>query len=78
MIMEYRNKPNEECDVSRLKNFSVSFLAICLGLIGFTLAWQKAEHILKLPIFISSYLLYFTLFSKSSISAYQELFGSRL
>lgn len=45
---------------SRLKNFSISFLAICLGFIGFTLAWQKAEHILNLDLEISIYLLYFS------------------
>ncbi|MBN2109677.1 MAG: SLAC1 anion channel family protein [Methanosarcinaceae archaeon] len=52
---------NEEggiCEVSRLKNFPNSFLAICLGLIGFTLAWQRAETILILPFTISNYLLY--------------------
>ena len=47
--------------VSRLKNFPVSFLAINLGLIGFTLAWQRAEHILKIPLKVSSYLLYFSI-----------------
>jgi len=51
----------EEYPLSRLKNFPVSFLAIALGLIGFTLAWQKAEHILAIPLVISPYLLYFTL-----------------
>jgi len=61
-----KNKSKDEFEevyrFNRLKNFPISFLAICLGLIGFTLAWQKAEHILKLPIFVSNYLLYFTLF----------------
>ncbi|RLI98706.1 MAG: C4-dicarboxylate ABC transporter [Candidatus Aenigmatarchaeota archaeon] len=42
----------------RLKNFPVSFLAICLGMVGFTLAWQKAEHILRFPFQMSGYLLY--------------------
>jgi len=51
----------------RLKYFSVSFLAICLGLVGFTLAWQKAENILKLPITISNYLLYFTIFVMATV-----------
>ncbi len=51
----------KDCTLSRLKNFPISFLGICLGLIGFSLAWQKAEHILKLPIALSNYLLYFTL-----------------
>jgi len=48
-------------DMSRLKNFPISFLAMSLGLIGFTLAWQKAEHILKIPFIISNYLLYFSI-----------------
>lgn len=47
-------------DLNRLKNFPVSFLAIGLGLIGFTLAWQKAEEILHLPVGLSPYLLAFT------------------
>ena len=45
---------------SRLKNFPISSLGICLGLIGFTLAWQKAEQILKFPFIFSNYLLYFS------------------
>ncbi len=48
-------------DFNRLKNFPISFLAIGLGLIGFTLAWQKAEHILKIPYSFSTYLFYFSL-----------------
>lgn len=59
--MEEDNKDNKNVDLGRLKNFPISFLAICLGLIGFTLAWQKAEHILHLPFAISNYLLYITL-----------------
>ncbi len=31
----------------RIKNFPVSFYSITLGLAGFTVAWQKAEHLLK-------------------------------
>ena len=56
------NKIEETYKFDRLKNFPISFLGVCLGLIGFTLAWQKAEDVLKLPILISNYLLYFTLF----------------
>ena len=58
---------NTECDITetykidRLKNFPISFLAIGLGLIGFTLAWQKAEQILGMPFAASTYLLYFSL-----------------
>lgn len=54
-------KETADVEVSRLKNFPISFLAICLGLIGFTLAWQKAEEILPLQFSISTYLLYFSL-----------------
>ena len=50
-----------EYKFSRLKNFPISSLGICLGLIGFTLAWQKAEQILKLPFVFSNYLLYFSI-----------------
>jgi len=46
---------------SRLRNFPISFLAICLGLIGFTLAWQKAEQILEIPFNMSTYLLYLSI-----------------
>jgi len=56
-----KNENTQAIDLSRLKNFPISFLAICLGLIGFTLAWQKAEHILELPFSISNYLLYLTI-----------------
>jgi len=56
------NKFEEKHEFNRLKNFPISFLGPCLGLIGFTLAWQRAETVLKLPILISNYLLYFTLF----------------
>lgn len=58
--MIYKMENIKKVDLSRLKNFPISFLAICLGLIGFTLAWQKAEHVLKLPFIISNYLLYFS------------------
>lgn len=50
-----------ELNPNRIKNFPISFFAIVLGLIGFTLAWQKAEDVLKLPFAISTYLLYFSL-----------------
>jgi tellurite resistance protein len=40
----------------RLKNFPVSFYSITLGLAGFTVAWQKAEHLLKWNFGLSSIL----------------------
>jgi len=46
---------------TRIKNFPISFLSIGLGLIGFTLAWQKAEEILHLPFKLSMFLLYFSI-----------------
>lgn len=46
---------------NRIKNFSISFTAIVLGLIGLTLSLQKAEVILKLPVSIYGYFLVFTL-----------------
>lgn len=51
----------EDKNCSRLKNFPISALAVPLGLIGFTLAWQKAEAVLKLSFIVSNYLLYFSL-----------------
>ncbi len=50
-----------EYNFDRLKNFPNSFLSITLGLIGFTLAWQKAEHIFELSFSLSSYLFYFSI-----------------
>jgi tellurite resistance protein len=46
---------------TRIQNFPISFLAVALGLMGFTLAWQKAEETLKIPFKISTYLLYFSI-----------------
>ncbi|HAX60956.1 MAG TPA: C4-dicarboxylate ABC transporter [Elusimicrobia bacterium] len=60
MVNELTNQ-NSNTELNRIKNFSISFLAICLGLIGFTLAWQKAEDTLKIPFTISNYLLYFSI-----------------
>ena len=51
----------EQIANNRLKNFSISFLAIVLGLIGFTLVLQKMEIIFKFSFHVYSYLLYFTL-----------------
>ena len=59
--MENKENYGKPYEFNRLKNFPISFLAICLGLIGFTLAWQKAEQILKLPLILSNYLLYFSI-----------------
>ena len=47
--------------VNRLEQFTISFLAILLGMIGFSLAYIKAEHVLGVPFHISSILLYTTI-----------------
>jgi len=44
----------------RLKHFPISFLAVPLGLLGFTLAYQKAEEVLACPVALSNYLFGFT------------------
>ncbi len=58
--MTYNSFYIRRVKLDRLKNFPISFLAVALGLIGFTLAWQKAESILKIPFSISTYLIYFS------------------
>jgi len=55
-------------EFDRLKNFPISFLAVALGLTGFTLAYQKAEQLLMLPFKLSEYLLYFSIFVFALIS----------
>lgn len=59
--MKNNSYNNNIYEFNRLKNFPISFLAVGLGLIGFTLAWQKVEFIIKLQYSISNYLLYFTI-----------------
>jgi len=44
-----------------IKHFPVSFFSVVLGLAGFTIAFQKAEAILKLPFSINTFLLIITL-----------------
>ncbi len=53
----------------RLKNFPVSFYSITLGLAGFTVAWQKAEHLLKWDFGLSSilFVIVLTLFALTTI-----------
>jgi len=38
----------------RLKNFPVSFFAIVMGLSGFTIAWEKAAHLMGTHVFFDS------------------------
>ncbi len=56
--MDGKEQTGETYKFGRIKNFPISFLALGLGLLGLTLAWQKAEHILKLPLKLSGPLLY--------------------
>jgi tellurite resistance protein len=51
----------ENVKCNRLKNFSISFFAIVLGLVGFTLVLQKIESILNFSFPVYNYSLYFTL-----------------
>jgi tellurite resistance protein len=57
--MKYNSKSQK---LSRLKNFPISILSLGLGLIGFALAWQKAEQIFNIPVVLSYYLLNLSLF----------------
>lgn len=43
---------------SRLKHFPISFFSIIMGLAGFTLVLQKAEHIFSFANTVSTYFLY--------------------
>lgn len=56
-------------DDLRLKHMPISFFAIVLGMVGFTLAVQKTEHIFKLHYGVASGLLYFTLAITVAIAA---------
>jgi len=43
----------------RLNNFPISFFSVILGLTGFSIAFQKVEEIISLPIHLSYYFLWF-------------------
>ena len=45
---------------SRLKNFPVSGFSIIMGLAGFSIAWNRAEHVFDPGVCVSSILLAFT------------------
>jgi tellurite resistance protein len=49
----------KEC---RIKYFPISFFSVILGMAGFTIAFQKMEEMLKLPVGFSFGILIFTLF----------------
>lgn len=42
---------------SRLKNFPISWFSLVMGMAGFTIAWNRAEHIFDTGICVSSVLL---------------------
>jgi tellurite resistance protein len=50
-----------KAECSRIKNFSISFFAIVLGLVGFTLVLQKTEPFLSFSFYVYNYFLYLTL-----------------
>jgi len=52
----------------KLKNFPVSFFSMILGMAGLTIAFQKAEQILGIPIKLSQYVLVLTLIFFGTIS----------
>jgi len=51
-----------DVEQNRLKNFPVNFLSVLLGLMGYSLALQKAESIIDFPFHIYFPFLYFTIF----------------
>lgn len=42
---------------ARLKNFPISWFAVVMGLAGLTIAWSRAEDVLRIPVAISSWLV---------------------
>jgi tellurite resistance protein len=47
-----------EAKTSRIKYFPVSFFSVVMGLVGFTIALQKAEKVLKISSYIPKIILY--------------------
>jgi tellurite resistance protein len=60
---------NENRDNYQIKHFPISFFSIILGLSGYTIAFQKSEQIVNLPIHLSQYLLWLSLVLFGVISA---------
>ena len=48
-------------NLGRLQNFPISFFAIIMGLSGFTIAWEKAAHLMQIPVFFDSLFAWGTL-----------------
>lgn len=44
-------------DTARLKNFPISWFAMIMGMTGFSIAWNRAEHIFDAGFCVSSVLL---------------------
>lgn len=55
-------KKENKINLSRLKNFPISFFSIIVGMTGFTLSLIKIEEIFELNLKLSTYSLYFTIF----------------
>lgn len=45
-------------NLDRLQNFPISFFAVIMGLTGFSVAWEKAGHLLQTRLFIDSLFAY--------------------
>ncbi len=57
MMNEEKNLENGvdvAVDTDRLENFPISFFAVIMGLSGFTIAWEKAAHLMHTHIFFDS------------------------
>lgn len=52
----------------RVKHFPISFFSMILGLAGFTIAFQKTETLLTIPLNLSQYILTLTMIFFGSIS----------
>ena len=49
-----------EQNLDRLKNFPVSFFSIIMGLSGFTIAWEKAAHLMGTHVYFDRYSAWMT------------------
>ena len=45
----------------RLKNFPISFFAVVMGIMGATIAWEKAENIFGWESYVSTTLLWLSI-----------------
>jgi tellurite resistance protein len=57
-----------EYKMNRIRNFPISFFSVILGMAGCTIAYQKAEQVLGVPIHISQYVLWLTCLLFGTIS----------